>query len=209
MAAKSHDLENALLPFLPGGSVHTVGAMLREYPHDLVITKGRATKNGDFRYAPGERYKITVNHNLNRYAFLITLMHELAHLICHVRYGNKVKPHGEEWKKCFQETLAPFIHSNIFPLDLEQAIKAYMSNPAAATCSDVHLSRVLAQYDRKKHENIVMVEDLQPGVRFLYGKTRREFEYLEKRRQRISCKETATGAIYLFPALTKVWKIND
>ena len=84
-----------------------------------------------------------------------------------------------------------------------------MNNPAAATCSDVHLSRILAQYDRKRHANIVMVEDLQPGDKFLYGKTRRAFEYLEKRRQRISCKETDTGTIYLFPALTKVWKITD
>ena len=205
--AKSNDLETALTPFLPGGSVVKVCEMLRAYPHDLVITKGRSTKHGDFRYAPGERYKITVNHNLNRYAFLITLMHELAHLLCHVRHGHFVKPHGAEWKQCFKETLAPFVNVNLFPLDLEKAIQRYLNNPAAATCSDIDLSKTLALYDRSSHENIIMVDDLTDGSKFLYGKEKREFVRLNKRRQRILCKEVKTGSDYLFSPLTKIWKL--
>jgi predicted SprT family Zn-dependent metalloprotease len=208
MAQKTTALEQALTPFLPGGSVEQVCNLLREYPHDLVITKGRVTKHGDFRYVPGERYKITINHNLNRYAFLITLIHELAHLLCHARHGSKVKPHGVEWKMCFQELMRPFLKTSILPLDIEQSLSQYLNNPAASTCSDVELYKALSLYDRKSHEQIVLVEDVLEEQEFLYGKERRHFIRKEKRRTRIRCIEKSTGTEYLFPAIAKVFRLT-
>jgi SprT protein len=208
MAEKSTNLESALTPFLPGGSVNSVCNLLRLYPHDLVITKGRVTKHGDFRYSPGERYKITVNHNLNRYAFLITLIHEMAHLVCHTKFGTRVKPHGLEWKGCFKELMTPFLTTAILPLDIQDALKNYLSNPAASTCSDIELYKVLAQYDRNSNVNIVLVDDLNDGDEFLYGKNKQHFIRKEKRRTRIICVEKKTGVEYLFPSVSKVYKLT-
>lgn len=208
MAQKTTALEQALTPFLPGGSIGKVCDLLRTYPHDLVITKGRVTKHGDFRYVPGERYKITVNHNLNRYAFLITLIHELAHLLCHSRYGSTVKPHGGEWKMCFQELMSPFLNTAILPLDVELSLSNYLQNPAASTCSDAELYKTLALYDRKSHNQIVLVEELLEDQEFIYGKDRKQFIRKEKKRTRIRCIEKSTGVEYLFPSIAKVYKLS-
>jgi hypothetical protein len=52
-----------------------------------------------------------------------------------------------------------------------------------------------------------MVDDLPDGAKFLYGKDKREFVRLNKRRQRSLCKEVKTGSDYLFSPLTKIWKL--
>lgn len=89
-----------LSKFLPEQSVHTIALWVRQYNFDLKITAGRSTKLGDYRSPfKGERHKITVNHNLNKYAFLITLVHEVADLTAFEKHSHRIKPHGEEWNK--------------------------------------------------------------------------------------------------------------
>ena len=39
-----------------------------------------------------------MNNNLNKYSFLITITHEIAHMMIWEKHQNKVDPHGEEWK---------------------------------------------------------------------------------------------------------------
>jgi predicted SprT family Zn-dependent metalloprotease len=36
----------------------------------------------------------TVNSNLNKYKFLITLIHEISHLVAFEKFGRNIKPHG-------------------------------------------------------------------------------------------------------------------
>ena len=66
------------------------------------ITKPRKSKLGDFRILINGRGQISVNENLNRYAFLITITHELAHAFVWKRYKTRVMPHGKEWKSTFK-----------------------------------------------------------------------------------------------------------
>ena len=205
---KRTDLENALKPFLPEGSVELVCEKLRAYPHHLVITPPRSTKHGDFKAdSKTGRLELTVNGNLNPYAFLVTLMHELAHLITHVEHGWHVKPHGDEWKSAFKRTLGPFLRRNIFPEDLQLAIHGYLQNPGATSCSDHTMAKVLARYDKKSHPDICMVDDLHKGEKFLYGREKRKFERGLKVRTRYQCKCLDTGHLYLFHPLTKVMRI--
>ncbi|HAD34265.1 MAG TPA: hypothetical protein DCF44_07170 [Chitinophagaceae bacterium] len=44
---------------------------------------------------------MSVNGNLNSYHFLITLLHEIAHMLVWEQFRNRVKPHGLEWKHVF------------------------------------------------------------------------------------------------------------
>lgn len=202
-------LEDALGRFLPEGSVELACDMLRQFPHHLVITEPRSTKLGDFTPDPSGRHQLTVNGNLNPYAFLITLMHELAHLITYLDHKNSVKPHGIEWKNSFKTTLSPFLSKHIFPHDVESAIAAYLRNPAATTCSDLHLSKVLARYDRTSHPNIKLIDDIPFGARFLYGRDKRIFVKKVKIRTRFRCIEEKTGYEYLFHPLVKVFLLEE
>ena len=63
------------------------------------FTSERNSRYGDYT-APrnGQNHLITVNHNLNKYAFLITLVHEVAHLVTYNNHRHRVSPHGGEWK---------------------------------------------------------------------------------------------------------------
>jgi SprT protein len=141
--------------------------------------------------------------------FLITLMHELAHLITYVQHKHSVKPHGQEWKDNFKRTLGPFLHKEIFPHDIEAAVIRYLTNPAAATCSDIPLSKVLAKYDRNSNPDVMLIDDLPPHARFMYGRERRIFIKGAKNRTRYKCKEEKTGHEYLFNPLVKVKLLKD
>jgi hypothetical protein len=205
---ESTDLEGALRRFLPDDALSRACEMLRAYPHHLIITPPRATKLGDFTARRDGRHVLTVNGNLNRFAFLITLMHELAHLITYNEHRDRVKPHGLEWKSAFRNTLSPFIRAGVFPNDIHEAIKKYMSDPGASTCTDIRLSKVLAKYDKNSNPDVMLLDDVPAGAKFYYGKTERLFQKGTRLRTRFKCTELRTKHEYLFSPLVKVviWK---
>jgi SprT protein len=205
MSRASTDLESALSRFIPKDAVPLACELLRKHPHHINITPPRSTKHGDFTVRPDrEKHQITVNGNLNPYAFLITLMHELAHLITYNEFKNRVKPHGDEWKNNFKKTLGPFVQLGVFPWDVQQALHHYLTNPDAATCSNIPLSVVLARYDKHSHPDILLLAALMDGDHFYYGKEKREYVRLHKNRTRILCRDVQTQFDYLFSPVTKV-----
>jgi len=81
LAKVEHPL-NALNAYLPDGAFAPVVALINQYKVHLTVTKARKSVLGDYRHAfQGANHKISVNGNLNKYEFLITLLHELAHLL--------------------------------------------------------------------------------------------------------------------------------
>ncbi len=200
---RTTSLEPVLGRFIPKSAIELACRKLREIPCNIEITEERKTVHGDFRPSRG-RSTITVNGTLNSYAFLITLMHELAHLKTWEEYRNSPKPHGAEWKSQFRRCLGPFIRNGVFPGDVERALLSYLDNPAAATCSDLTLSRVLARYD-KKVRGEYMLDELPVNSRFIFNDNR-EFIKGTKVRTRYQCTCTRTKHIYLFSPLAKVKK---
>lgn len=200
---------NALQPYLPPGAYEPVTDYLVRYKVHLTITRKRETLLGDYRNAvDGKNHRISVNGNLNPYAFLITLLHELAHLLTFDAYGHRVAAHGSEWKQEYGKILAKFLLYKIFPADVEKALLRSLQNPAATTCGEEHLTRVLRKYDTKKQpHHIRMVEELPHGALFK-TKDGRLFKRMEKMRKRFKCIELNTHAVYLFNALYEVEVIN-
>lgn len=198
---------SSLSDFLPQGTFELVEPFLLHYKVHLTITKSRATVLGDYRNAiEGKAHRISVNGNLNQYAFLITLLHELAHLITYVRFGNKVASHGTEWKDQFSDLLKHFIQSNIFPQDIRLQIAASMKSPAASSCADDALMRVLRKYDAVK-ENHLLVEEIEQG-RCFQTKNGKVYKREEKIRKRIRAIEVDTGRVYLFSPIYEVMKVD-
>ncbi len=192
-----------LQDYLPDGSFEGVLHYLRLHKVHLTITRQRQTVLGDYRHAHGgSTHRISVNGNLNKYAFLITLLHELAHLFTYENFGNRVQPHGNEWKNEFSKILAQFLLKKVFPVDIEKALLRTLQNPAASSCGDEKLLRVLHQYDNKK-EGVHLVEQLPPGSLFKINGGR-IFRKGEQVRKRYKCVEVKTGKLYLFSPVYEV-----
>ncbi|MBI2730518.1 MAG: SprT-like domain-containing protein [Sphingobacteriales bacterium] len=199
----------ALQQFLPPGAYEPVAQYLVQYKVHLTITRERETLLGDYRNAvDGKNHRISVNSNLNPYAFLITLLHELAHLLTFDNFGYRVAAHGKEWKNEYGKILAQFLLHKLFPADIEKALLRSLQNPAATTCGEEHLTRVLRKYDvHKKKEGVLMVEELGEG-QFFKTKDGRIFKRVQKLRKRYKCIEVKTSTVYLFNALYEVQPVN-
>jgi hypothetical protein len=193
---------DVLKKYIPESAVQQIAFWIVEYDFKLKIKKERSTRLGDYTSPRnGSNHLITINHNLNQYSFLITLVHEIAHLKTFNTYKDKVMPHGAEWKKSFVELMKPFMNEVVFPIDVLYAVRKYMRNPAASSCSDATLLRTLKLYD--EHNNgTVFVEYLPHKSVFLYNE--RLFEKGEKIRTRYKCMEIKTGSVYLFNSLAEV-----
>jgi SprT protein len=192
-----------LQDYLPPGSFEAVAHYLQQYKVQLTITRKRESILGDYRHAHGgNHHRITVNGNLNRYSFLITLLHELAHLFTYERFGHRVMAHGKEWKNEFSKILAQFILKKVFPAAVEKALLQTLQNPAASSCGDEKLLRVLYEYDEKK-PGVHFVEQLPAGTIFKI-KGGRIFKKGEQVRKRFKCVEVATGKLYLFSPVYEV-----
>ena len=201
-AVKEHPM-HALATFLPEGSFEKVVYYLHQHRVHLTVTRERKSILGDYRNAVhGKNHRITVNGNLNKYAFLITLLHELAHLLTYEQYGHRVAAHGKEWKKICGILLSDFITKKIFPADIEHELRKSLANPAASSCAEESLMRVLRRYDETKGGSCLL-EELPHGSFF---KTRdgRIFQKGEKLRKRFKCKEKNTNIVYLFSPIYEV-----
>lgn len=198
----------ALSRYLPEGCLDDIMHFLTLHKVHLTITKKRASILGDYRNAnPLKNHRISVNGNLNTFSFLITLLHELAHLFTFEKFGHKVQAHGKEWKKEFSSLLSIFISKKVFPEDIEKALARSISNPAASSCGDIHLLRVLYRYDQKP-EDVCLVESIPDnGLFAIQGN--RIFKKIQKVRTRYKCMEVKTGKLYLFSGAYEVTTLSE
>jgi hypothetical protein len=205
--AKKEAPISALVQFLPPDTYEAVIGYLQHYKVHLTVARERKTILGDYRHrTKAKNHRISVNGNLNPYAFLITLLHELAHLLAFENYGNRIAAHGKEWKHVFGQLLAQFIQQEVFPPDIKQALMQSLHDPAASSCADEVLLRSLRNYDEKAG-HILFVESLPEGALF---KTHdgRIFCKGERLRKRYRCVEVKTKRIYLFSPVYEVERVT-
>ena len=192
---------NVFERFLPEKTARYCFDLWDQYGFEFKITKSRKSKLGDFRFDHRtKRSTITVNHNLNRYSFLVTYLHEVAHYMTFKAYGNSVQPHGAEWKANFKKVSQPILQSNILPEDVLAALSSYLKNPKATSCTDPQLVRALNQYDGNALKPLLF--DLPIGSNFQFNS--KTYKSLEKKRTRIVCLELKSGRKYLINGMAQV-----
>jgi hypothetical protein len=188
-------MEEILLKYLPERSVSIIFDLIRVNNVNLKIVNERVTKHGDYRRTPDGKHQITINSNLNKYRFLMTLVHEIAHLVAIEKYGRTIKPHGVEWKHTFQQLMLPFINPSVFPNQLLPDIANHFKNPRASSDTDAKLSVLLKQFDSKTDKNYIFEIPLGSIFRIHNGKV---FKKGNRRIKRYECLEVNSGKVYLF-----------
>lgn len=201
--AKQESPLHALKAYLPEGSFDGVEEYILQHKVHLTITRERATVLGDYRNKHLDRnHRISVNGNLNKYSFLITLLHELGHLLTYEKFGNKIPAHGAQWKNEFGKILAGFIAKKIFPADIEHELLLTLKNPAASSCAEAPLLRVLRKYDPHK-PGVFLLEEL-PEKSFFKVKNGRVFSKGNRVRKRFLCQDMTTKRMFLFSPVAEV-----
>lgn len=194
---------NSLSTYLPDSTYLPVLQFLHHYKVHLTVSKERKSILGDYRHSTQHKnHRISVNGNLNKFSFLVTLLHELAHLVTFDKFGRNVASHGTEWKKMYGQLLQQFIEHKIFPNDIQSALMKSLRNPAASSCAEDGLLRVLRKYDVKE-TNHKLLEELNEGMLFQI-KDGRIFKKGKKLRKRFKCEEVSSGRLYLFSPVYEV-----
>lgn len=196
-----------LSAYLPSEAVDIVFNRIKSKNIHLKITRNRKSKFGDYRPPVyHENHRISINHDLNPYAFLITFIHEFAHLLVFETYKNRVSPHGKEWKKTYKYLMEEFLNLKIFPDDLSKVLVKSIRNSKASSASDLELSRVLQVYDTTAPQT--KVEDLPANAIFKTSKGKK-FMKGEKQRIRYKCKCLDNNKLYLFHPLTPIIPVSQ
>ena len=188
-------MSDTLARYIPEHAVKPVFELIVANQVHLKIVNERQTRHGDYRRALNGKHEITVNASLNRYKFLITLIHEIAHLVAFEKFGRNIKPHGEEWKITFQRLMVPFIRPEIFPQHLFPLLARHFRNPSASSDTDTTLSLALKQFDQQNDKNYVFEIPYGSIFRISNGKI---FKKIAVRTKRFECVEISTGKTYLF-----------
>lgn len=192
-----------LIDYIPEKSFPIFINWIKKNPFQLKIAKERITKLGDYRASTKHLpHRISVNHNLNKYAFLITLTHEFAHLLIWDKYKFKVNPHGKEWKNNFSKLIQQLLANNIFPNDIAVVLVEHIKNPSASSVRDEKLVKVLNQYNRYQ-KDIIHLSEIEEGAIFSLHK-KRIFIKGKKKRTRFLCQDYNSKKEYLINGIAEV-----
>jgi hypothetical protein len=188
-------LNETLSKYIPEQAVNPVFELIVANQVHLKIVNERVTRHGDYRRDASGKHEITVNANLNKYKFLLTLIHEISHLVAFEKFGRNIKPHGDEWKYSFQLLMVPFIRPEIFPANILPLLARHFKNPKASSDTDATLSLALKQYDAENDKNYIFELPYGSVFRISNGKI---FKKIAQRVKRYECVEMSSGRTYLF-----------
>jgi len=188
--------------YLPEKSVSYCMNFWKTHRIQLVISRPRKSVYGNYIFRNGVHH-ISVNGDLNHEAFLVTYLHEVAHLMVRVKYPKRTLPHGAEWQREFQMIMKPMLVPEIFSGEVLSALDAHLKKPNATSCSDPILHKILMKQSHlEERDGFFAVETLPPGSYFKYeGKT---FEVIRFLRTRVECRMLETGHVLRFSPLVQV-----
>ncbi|MCB9170988.1 MAG: sprT domain-containing protein [Flavobacteriales bacterium] len=185
---------------LPEAAFPVVVNWLRRNPVQVRMVRPRMTKLGDFRSATRTQpHRVTVNTDLNKYAFLVTLVHEFAHFSTFTKNRRWTPPHGEAWKSEYARLMRPFLSRAVLPADVLRSLERHLQDAPASSCTDHDLMRVLRRYDR---DPALYLEELPHQSIFRYNQ--RLFVKGQQLRKRFQCRCLNDRRTYFFDPMAEV-----
>ena len=199
MTISNSKLYAILSNHVPENAIHYCYDLWQKTPFHFRLANDRKTKLGDFKVnLKTDDFTISVNKSLHPYLFLITYVHEVAHLRTYLSYGKKVSPHGQRWQESFSATIKPLISDLIFPTSLIPLLEKHFEKPKATFYADVRLSKALLHYQNPSKG--IKVDELNPGDEFLWNG--QKYEFLKRRRTRALCK--SNDKLYTLPLMLNI-----
>ncbi len=197
---KKQKMADVLSQYIPEKSVSYIVEQVFKHSCFLKIVPKRKSVMGSYQYNyVTKQHIIKINHDLNSYSFLFTLVHELAHLQTFTLFQNKVKPHGEEWQAIFGEMITVILP--YFPADIQEAIEEYKKDITASSCTDENLYKTLKKYDSKP---TIFLDDIPMHSFFKLENYANTFQKIEKIRKNYKCLDIQTKKMYKMSGLNQV-----
>ena len=196
--------------YVPASALGYCLQLHQQFPFGFRIVRSRLSRFGDFRALSNGTTHITVNADLNPYAFLITYIHEVAHCAVYHTHKRTGKPHGRTWQVQFQRFMAPLLTETVFPADVLTPLRHYMARPAATTSAQSALMQALQQYNAQPVglvDGQRQLRQLAEGQAFQLQKKR--YVRGKLRRTRIVCREIQSGRSYAILADVPVTLVDE
>lgn len=191
-ARQRTELTRRLEARIPASTVAFVVDLLLCQPVQVIVTPPRRTRLGSYMAPLPSRpwHRITVNADLNPFAFLVTLLHEIAHMQAFRAASRRIAPHGREWKRAFGKLLSELVRDPALPSDFTAVINDMLADPRASSCGDPALTAVLSRYDAQSNPQ-PRVDELPVGSTFRLG-SGRVFRHKRRLRTWHLCEEVHT-----------------
>lgn len=196
-------IEKIVSKYVPGNTVSACANWIIEHRIKVKVKNSRSTIAADY-YSPfgNNGHVITINHDLNPYAFFIIFVHEIAHLKVWLKYRDGIEPHGVEWKLEYKNLMVPFLNEDIFPKDILFDLKKHLLKGASACCYDENLTRSLRKHDHDYDEWILLADLL--GTITFKTKSGKKFKVEKRLRKNFKCINLENNDVYIVPPITEV-----
>ena len=199
----SERLYKLIRPYVPEEAIGIIIEWITRYGVSLTVTRSRQSVFGDYRWPQnGKGHRISINGDLNQYAFFITFVHEMAHLTTWEKHHNKVSSHGKEWKHEFRVLMNEFSGKKLFPREIHHLFRNHLLNPSYSHCEDPGLMKALRKFDSVRQ---VFIEEIPENGLFKFKNV--IYRRGEKLRKRYKCFDVASNRAYLFNPVAPVEKI--
>jgi SprT protein len=205
--------------YFPIDAVNAISQLMEAHRIRLKVPAGRATRLGDFKPAVnGGLHQISVNGDLNIYAFLLVFAHELAHLLVHEQLGGKsdsllrprrIQPHGKEWKRQFGELIRLFVERGYFHPLLREPLNHYSLRVRASGIASEPVVRALRLFDDHAEEDGYILLEEMPHQGVFYSRSGRPFRKGALLRKRYKCLCLDNQRTYLFHPMASVRSAVD
>lgn len=203
-------MTESLAQFLPLEAVDYIAFLLEKDNVQLQVSRERVSKLGDFRPRKGSgMHRISVNANLNKYEFLLVLLHELSHLIVYRSHGRSVLPHGKEWKAVYGGLIREFAEAKMFHPVLHDQLVSYSYKVKAAGVADISLAMALRMFDKDGYAQDWHYLEEIPQRSLFRVRSGRIFRKGEKIRKRFRCFCLENNLSYLIHPMVRVNQTDE
>lgn len=195
-------LKEGLETYLPDESLPVVMGWLNGHALEVRVARSRRSKLGDYRPPVKDHlHRISVNKDLNPYEFLLTLTHEIAHMLVWDRYRKRMKPHGKAWKAQYASLVYELVEKDLFPDELKPLLIHHITKPRGSSKGDGDLIRGLHAYN--PGQSGTFLEDLPENAVFSLPDGRM-FIKLQKLRKWYRCQHLENKRFYRISPVTRV-----
>lgn len=180
--------------YLEGPGLQLARQQWLQHQFELVITRPRKSRYGTC-IKRGNHFTITLNANLTKPHFIITYLHEVAHLIDQKDRKRPARAHGPSWQRIYRELIEVGLSLDAFPYQIVKPLKASLANVKSATGLNEALAIALGMHQEGEAptEGTILLKELKAGDVFIYGD--RHYVLLTNLRSTMECQEANTGQL--------------